>query len=239
MFFTLAPRKRFGAFGCYPAAVLQNLVLVEFQEAVEAHRPILHSYWDVPSGLVLPIVQIHKDDPLQSLQFILIKMILRNRHIVFLNFAVRVVLPRGESHVRLLRIGSAHDKLRSGVPVNCPVELVLYLCKKILRDFGRFVVIQGGFVYVRDFLIEPTLGKTHLTNPLQQVVGVLLREYRSAIFQPPVIPDPTLNGVVFDDEICPLPELNGTVIIDLEIDGNDYLRIVVHDLSAYLGFPSF
>lgn len=53
------------------------------------------------------------------------------------------------------------------MPMNCPVELVLHLGKKLFCCFGGGVVVQRGGVDVRDLLIEPPLGKADLTDPLQ------------------------------------------------------------------------
>lgn len=100
IFFKLAFCKRFGDLVGHPAAVLQNLMLVELQKAVEAHCPILHGHGDVKTGLIFRIVQIHGDDPLQRLQLILGQIILRNGQ----------MLSVGETHVGMLGIGYVvHD----------------------------------------------------------------------------------------------------------------------------------
>lgn len=47
-----------------------------------------------------------------------------------------------------LGIGPFHDELRSGMPMNRPVELVLHLGKKLFCVLGGVVVVQHGGVDV-------------------------------------------------------------------------------------------
>lgn len=134
----------------------------------------------------------------------------------------------------LLGIDTLHNELRSGMPVDRPVELILYPCKKLLCGFRRGVVVQRSGIDVRDFLVEPPLGKTDLANPLQQVVEVLPRQHRAAVFQPLIVHGPALNGVILDDAVRPLAELHSTVIVDLEPNSNNHLQVVVQDVAADL-----
>lgn len=96
----------------------------------DAQPDILHSPGTWKRSAPAPAVHPEKDNSSQ-----------RTHHTF--EFCPRGSAPRGESHVRLLRISAFHDELRR-VSVDCPVEVVLYLCEKLFRGFGRGIVIQGG-----------------------------------------------------------------------------------------------
>lgn len=64
VFFKLALCGRFGDLTGYPTVILQNLMLVKLQKAVEVYRPILNGHRNMTSRLIFRIVQVHGDDPL-------------------------------------------------------------------------------------------------------------------------------------------------------------------------------
>lgn len=133
-----------------------------------------------------------------------------------------------------LSIGPFYDELCGGVSVDRPVELVLHLCKKFFCGLSRGIVVQSGGVDVRDFLIEPPLGKADLANTLQQMVEVFFCENEATIFQPLIVQGSALDRVTLDDAVRTLAELHSAVIVDLEPDGDNHLQIVVHDFTADL-----
>ena len=89
----LAFCKGFCNFVCNSAGIMQDLMLVEFEEPVQSLRPILHRHRNVPVGLILGIVEVHGHDTLQRTKFIFCKIVLCNRDIILLDFPVRIVFP--------------------------------------------------------------------------------------------------------------------------------------------------
>ena len=120
----------------HPASVVEDLVLIGSQKAVQSLRPVLHGHRDVAAGLIFRIVQIHGDDTLRRLQFLFGEVVLGNRYTVLLDLLIRIPLPGGQPHVGLFRVGPFHDQFRRCVTVDGPVELVLHLREEQARCLG-------------------------------------------------------------------------------------------------------
>ena len=61
----------------------EKIVFVESQEGIQFPDPIRHPHRDMPGCLILRIIQIHGDDPLQLLDFLLPQVILGDRDVRF------------------------------------------------------------------------------------------------------------------------------------------------------------
>ena len=136
--------------------------------------------------------------------------------------------------MRLLRIGPLHDQLRSGVPVDGPVELVLNLREEPASGPGGFVIVQRSGINIGDLLIEPALGHPDLPDLLQQVVEIFLGEYAAAVLQAVSVHGPALDRIVLDYGIGPFAELDCTVVVDSKTHSDDHLQVIVFYLAADL-----
>ena len=114
------------------------------------------------------------------------------------------------------------------------MHLVLNLCKELLCCFCCSVIIKSCSIDVRYFLIKSPLRETDLTNLLKQAVKVFYCKHRATIFQAFVIHDPAFNSVVFHDTIGPLAELHRSLIINLESDRNNHLKIIMLCITSHL-----
>ena len=93
--FLLALCKSLGDLMGHPASVVEDLMLIEFQKAIQPLGPVLHGHGDMTAGLIFRIVQIHGDNAFQRLQFLFGEIILGDGHIILLNFSIRILLPGG------------------------------------------------------------------------------------------------------------------------------------------------
>ena len=126
----------------------------------------------------------------------------------------------------LVGIRTLHDELRSRVPVDSKMHLVLHRLEEQAGRPSVLIVIKRRCVQVCDLLIELSFAQTYLPNLLKLPLEVFVREHMS-LFQALYVHRPALNGVVFHDLTCPFTELHGTLVIDLEANGNDGLQIIV------------
>ena len=118
--------------------------------------------------------------------------------------------------------------------VNCIMHLVLHLSKELLCRFCCAVVIKGCGIDIRYLLIESTLRQTDLANLLKQAVKVFCRKHRTTIFQSLIIHDPSFDGVVLYDAIGPLTKLHCSLIIYLESNSNNHLKIIMLCITSDL-----
>jgi hypothetical protein len=70
-------------------------------------------------------------------------------------------------------------------------------------------VVDGGCVYVIDFLVEIVLGEADLANALELLFKVLFGEDGAAAFNALVIHGIGLDGILVNDGGGPLAELHG------------------------------
>ena len=134
-----------------------------------------------------------------------------------------VVRPHGE----LRRVGRSVDKLRSGLPSDGPMQLVLHGGEEILRQRRTGVVIDREGVNIGDFLVEAAFAGPNLADALQQFVEIVLAEDLLALFQPLIVEDEA-----FDDEFPqglgrPNAKLGSLVAVDAVADGDDGVEVVV------------
>jgi len=131
-------------------------------------------------------------------------------------------------------IGSAINHFRSRLSVNGKVHFVLHFSKELTGCLCILVIVKSSCIYVRDFLIKPALGKPYLTDLLKQFLIILFGQRRTAVFQPFVVHNPTLNCVVLRNFINPFAELHGAIGIDFESDGDNHLQVVMLYFAADL-----
>src|ERR1051326_499214 len=79
-------------------SVFGPLPLVELEETVELLSPIPHVERTPPLGLLLCVVEVHGDEPVQLPNFFLIQVILRDGDVGLPDLSA---LPSGEAHVGL------------------------------------------------------------------------------------------------------------------------------------------
>ena len=111
--------------------------------------------------------------------------------------------------------------------VNCIVHLVLHFCKKLLCCFRCSVIIKSCSIDICYLLIKSTLRETDFSNLLKQMVEIFYCEHRANIFQAFIIHDSTFDGVVLYDAIGSLAKLYCSLIINLESNRNNHLKIIL------------
>ena len=137
--------------------------------------------------------------------------------------------------MRVARIGTPADDLRSRVPVSGPVHLVLHRLEELLRQLGVAVVIDAGRVDVGDLLIEETLAGANVANPRQQFVEIVLPERAPGLDALIVQREPFYQQFA-EPGRGPLPELGTARRPHAVADGQNHVEVVV--LQAAPNLPA-
>ena len=115
----------------------------------------------------------------------------------------------------LVGIGTLHDELRSRVPVDSKMHLVLHRLEEQAGRPSVLIVIKRRCIQVCDLLIELSFAQPYLPNLLKLPLEVFVREHMP-LFQALYVHCPALNGMVFHDLPRPFAELHSTLIIAQE-----------------------
>ena len=143
------------------------------------------------------------------------------------NLPLGRVLLGGQPHAVFRRIGARDDDLRRRLAVDGPVELVLHGGKETLGRGGGDIVVDGGRVDVRDFLVKLALAQADFPNPLELLLEVFFAEDGAVVLQSLVVHRVALDGEGLDDARGPLAELDGSLGVHLVADGDDGGEVVV------------
>ena len=139
--------------------------------------------------------------------------------------------PRGECHVRFVRIGAGDDQFGGGVPGGGEEQLVLDLGEECLGFHFPDLVVAAEGEQVPDLLIETFFRGADLTNALKQFVEVVPA---AGILEPLVVHDKALDDQLTEPGVGPAAELGASGRLDAESDGDDRLEVVV---GHVIGFP--
>ena len=134
----------------------------------------------------------------------------------------------------LISICSLVNQLCCCMSMNCIMHLVLNLCKELLCCFCCPIIIKSCGIDIGYLLVKSTLKETDLTNLLKQAVKVFYCKHRATIFQAFIIHDPAFDGVVLHNAIGPLTKLHCSLIINLESNRNNHLKIIMLCITSHL-----
>ncbi len=98
-----------------------------------------------------------------------------------------------------------------GLPVNRPVQFILYGSKKTLGDSGRYIVVNRACVDVGNLLIKFALTESYFTNTLKLFFKIFVPKDRSVVFKALVVHDIGFDGVFLDNTRCPFAKLHSTL----------------------------
>ena len=169
------------------------------------------------------------DHSAHFIQFFLSQIVLCYRHVSFDNFSIRSILPCGQSHVFLIRIGSFDYQLRSGMSMNCIVHFILYFLEKEACSRCILVIVYCRSIYIRQFLIEPTFTQSYFSNLGKQMLKIILTDKRTVIHSL-LVNHITTDGKLAEHICTPLPELGCPNRIDSIPDTNNGIEIIEHCL---------
>ena len=137
-------------------------------------------------------------------------------------------------HVRLFGIGTLIDQLCRRMAMHSIVHLVLHLCKELFCGQRVAVIIQRSSVNVSEFLVEIALRNADLPDTLQLLFKVFLGQDCATVFQAFFVHCPALDSILLHDLICPDTEPHRPLVVHLEADGNNCLKIIVSHLTRNL-----
>lgn len=144
----------------------------------------------------------------------------------------RRVLPVGQAHMGLCRVGAGAHDLGGRMTVSGRMHLVLDGLKETLGHLGPGIVVDAGGVNVCDLLVEEPFGQTNVANACEQFVEVFVAEG-----------SPRLNTFVveseaFDEEFGkpwggPLSKGRAARRPNLVADGENGFQVVVIYRTRY------
>ena len=121
--------------------MLQHGFFVELQECIQLFHPISHVHHLAFFRLTLRIIQIYRNNAVQIIHFRFIEIVLCNRNIRFAYHSVGCILPSSQSHIRLIGIHTGNNNLSCRLPGNCPMQLILNSCKKLLGYIATHFIV--------------------------------------------------------------------------------------------------
>lgn len=95
-FFELARGMFFGHLCGDRAGVLEDFAIIEYEEGVEALRPVLHGHGDAAFGALLREFEVGIDEAAEGLKLAFGKVVLGHGHIGFEGLPGGAVFPMGE-----------------------------------------------------------------------------------------------------------------------------------------------
>ena len=167
----------------------------------------------MPPRLPGSIVQIHGDDLIQLLHFLLEEIVFCDGYISLYDFTVRSIFPGGQAHIRLGMVGAIHNDLRRCAAMGRIVHFVLDGGKEILRNFAVQGIVNRRGVDVSNLLVEAPLACPDFLDLGEQVVEIILIEDLS-VDQPGLVQHIPLLRECLQYVGGPLTELRGPLRVD-------------------------
>lgn len=211
------------------AGVFEDVSFVKLQECVEAVGPVLHGHGDTSHGLAFSVDKVLFNQVVQRGQLLLIEVVLGDGDIVFADF---IATPVGQAHVGFGVVGPLVDYLGGRLAGDGPVELVLDGLEEGQAYLLGGVVIDGGSVYVGNFLVESPLGGANVLYATQELVEVV--EWLVRVLEPLVVHSETLDDVFGEALGGPDAKAGGNVGFHPVADGDDHVEVIILQFALNL-----
>lgn len=186
------------------------------------------------SCLQFCVVQIHRDDPIEVVEFLFIQIIFGNTHIGLSDLSLGGILPGGQSHIRLGAVDAGMNNLRSSLTGDGKVKFILHGGKKLFGNFFVRVIIGTALsIDIGDLLIKAPFTGADVPNPFQLFFKIVFPKIVLRIFQPLIIHGKALDDVFFEHLGGPDPEMGRLFGIDSIAYGDDGIEVVVFGLVGF------
>src|SRR5450756_1271292 len=203
----------FGLFHClvmtHGASVSQYLALSEPKKFVQLRSPVLKKYLLALKRLILSVVQPHDDNAVQSSDFILREVVLRNRHVALMD---RPRLPALQAHVHGGMIGPGEHQFCSSLSHGSDVQLVLHDLEESRSVGAQWIIVGGQRKDLLDTQVHTRLTGTDVTDAFQHFIIVVRgsNACHDRVFEAFIVEDKAFHQILSQMVRCPLTELGAS-----------------------------